>query len=115
MVDLPTAFSSMMFWALVFAAAMVTGLLAEPKRRRRNEMMGDGFDGEPGSLVISNEISENRFLWTMICIYIHRRRARVPIPESMTSSGSGSGSGGRMTNLVFTRLLILDSPIAEIM
>lgn len=41
----PTALSSMMDWALVFAADMVAGLAWEPKRRRRKEMVGDGIGG----------------------------------------------------------------------
>ena len=32
----------MMLWALVFAADMAAGFTAEPKRRRKNEMLGDG-------------------------------------------------------------------------
>ena len=38
--DVPTALSSMIPWALVFAADMATGLTRDPKRRRRNEMVG---------------------------------------------------------------------------
>ena len=40
-VYIPTAFSSMMLWALVFAADMAAGLTDEPKKRRRKEMMGE--------------------------------------------------------------------------
>ena len=40
--DLPTAFSSMMAWACVFAADMVAGLTEVVlKNLRRNEMLGN--------------------------------------------------------------------------
>ena len=39
--NLPTALSSMMPWALVFAADMAPGLTLEAKNLRRNEMMGN--------------------------------------------------------------------------
>ena len=39
--NLPTAFSSMMLWALVFAADMAAGFTLEAKNLRRNEMLGD--------------------------------------------------------------------------
>jgi len=38
--DVPTALSSMMPCALVFAADMAAGLTLEPKKRRRKEMLG---------------------------------------------------------------------------
>ena len=37
----PTALSSMMPWALVFAADMAAGFTDEPKKRRRKEMVGE--------------------------------------------------------------------------
>ena len=37
----PTALSSMMPWALVFAADMAAGFAEEAKKRRRKEMVGD--------------------------------------------------------------------------
>ena len=40
--NIPTALSSMMPWALVFAADMAAGLTLEPKILRRNEMVGSG-------------------------------------------------------------------------
>lgn len=39
--NVPTAFSSMMLWTLVFAADMAAGFTVDPKNRRRNEMMGN--------------------------------------------------------------------------
>ncbi len=39
--SIPTALSSMMPWALVFAADMAAGLILEPKNLRRNEMVGN--------------------------------------------------------------------------
>lgn len=40
--DVPTGFSSMMVWTLVLVADMLAGLkLREPKKRRRNEMVGN--------------------------------------------------------------------------
>ena len=39
--DLPTALSSMMPWALVFAADMAAGFTLEPNNLRRNEMLGN--------------------------------------------------------------------------
>ena len=39
--SLPTAFSSMMLCALVFAADMAAGFTLEPKNLRRNEMLGN--------------------------------------------------------------------------
>lgn len=40
--DIPTELSSMMPWALVRAAAVVEDMVAlEPKKRRRNEMVGE--------------------------------------------------------------------------
>ncbi len=41
--SIPTALSSMMPWALVFAADMAAGLTLEPKNLLRNEMVGDGL------------------------------------------------------------------------
>ncbi len=42
--DVPTAFSSMICSALVFAAAMLAGVTeVEVKNRRRNEMLGNVF------------------------------------------------------------------------
>ena len=38
-VHIPTALSSMIFWALTLAADMLTGEVV--KKRRRNEMMGN--------------------------------------------------------------------------
>jgi hypothetical protein len=38
---MPTALSSMMPWALVFAADIVAGLVEEEKNRRKNEMLGN--------------------------------------------------------------------------
>jgi hypothetical protein len=44
--DVPTAFSSMICSALVFAAVMFAGLTeVERKKRRRNEMLGNVFWG----------------------------------------------------------------------
>lgn len=37
---IPTALSSMIFWAFVFAAAMVAGFALEAKSFRRKEMVG---------------------------------------------------------------------------
>ena len=39
--NLPTAFSSIIDWALVFAADMAAGLARVPKRRRRKEILGE--------------------------------------------------------------------------
>ena len=39
--DVPTALSSMMPCALVFAADIAAGLTLEPKKRRRKEILGD--------------------------------------------------------------------------
>lgn len=39
--DIPTAFSSMIWFALVFAAAMLAGDVV--KKRRRNEMVGNCY------------------------------------------------------------------------
>ena len=44
--SIPTAFSSMMPWALVFAADMAAGFTLEPKNLRRNEMVGDGLSSK---------------------------------------------------------------------
>lgn len=38
--NIPTALSSMIPCALVFAADMAAGLTLEPKKRRRKEMLG---------------------------------------------------------------------------
>tara|TARA_R110002060_G_scaffold6780_3_gene10270 strand:- start:250 stop:426 length:177 start_codon:yes stop_codon:yes gene_type:complete len=44
--DIPTAFSSMICWALVFAADMVAGLtVVVEKNLRRNEMVGNCYSG----------------------------------------------------------------------
>ncbi len=43
--NIPTAFSSMMLWALVFAADMAAGLTDEPKKRLRKEMVGEAVAG----------------------------------------------------------------------
>lgn len=43
--NLPTAFSSMMLWALVFAADMAAGFTLEAKNLRRNEMVGNRMAG----------------------------------------------------------------------
>ena len=42
--SIPTALSSMMPSALVFAADMAAGLMLEPKNLRRNEMVGDDMN-----------------------------------------------------------------------
>ena len=42
---IPTAFSSMMFWALVLAADILMGLTDDEKNLRRNEMMGNDCVG----------------------------------------------------------------------
>ena len=39
--DIPTALSSMMPWALVFAADIAAGLTREPKNLRKKEILGD--------------------------------------------------------------------------
>ena len=43
--SLPTAFSSMMPWAFVFAADMAAGFAREAKNLRRNEMLGNRMVG----------------------------------------------------------------------
>ena len=45
MSSLPTAFSCMMLWALVFAADMAAGFTLEAKNLRRNEMLGNRMAG----------------------------------------------------------------------
>ena len=51
--DVPTAFSSMICSALVFAAAMFAGVTeVEMKNRRRNEMLGNVFWGRLGNGVL---------------------------------------------------------------
>ena len=41
---IPTGFSSMIFWALVFAADMFAGVtVVEVKNRRKNEMVGKWY------------------------------------------------------------------------
>lgn len=51
--DVPTAFSSMMFWALVFAADMAAEWVAEERKKRdRNAMVGNGFLGLVGWVVV---------------------------------------------------------------
>ena len=51
--DVPTAFSSMICSALVFAAAMFAGLTeVEVKNRRRKEMVGNVFWGRLGNGVL---------------------------------------------------------------
>lgn len=41
--SIPTVLSSMMPWALVFAADMAAGFTLEPKNLRRNETVNDGL------------------------------------------------------------------------
>ena len=47
--NIPTALSSMMPWALVVAADMAAGFTPEPKNLRRNEMVNSGVNVEVGS------------------------------------------------------------------
>ena len=72
--DLPTALSSMMPWALVFAADMAAGVTFEPKNLRRNEMLGNGLgsDFTCSLVVIVEEIRG---------FYVVFRVRRVPLMD----------------------------------
>ena len=69
--DLPTALSSMMPWALVLAADMAAGVTFEPKNLRRNEMLGNGLrsDFTCSFVVIVEEIRG---------LYVVFRVCRIP-------------------------------------
>ena len=61
--DLPTALSSMMPSALVFAADMAAGFTLEPKSLRRNEMLGnDSRSNVTCSLVVIVEESRGLYV-----------------------------------------------------